>query len=184
MTILIAWCGAIAVEAVGLVTTYTALQYRDYNATRTEGQPSAPAGMAWALTGLYFASTLALTYLGTVPGLRAVSLVIMPVLGIVGSIVQAMRQDHRRRLKANDKAATKAKNAAGKAASAKAPAIRAVSTVEAKPDTRSAIVDYLAAHPEAANPEIVRELCADGYGRTAVYKWIPRVRENGHAVTA
>jgi hypothetical protein len=178
----IAWCGAIAVEAVGLVTTYTALQYRDYNATRAEGQPSAPAGLAWALTGLYFGSTLALTYLGTVPGLRAVSLVIMPVLGVVGSIVQAMRQDHRRRLAANAKAEKKAGRRLATVRVDPAP-VQIVQSVS-RPDTRMAVLDYLAVHPDAANAEIVRELCADGHSRSTVYDNLSRVRQNGHAITA
>ncbi|MGI5872861.1 MAG: winged helix-turn-helix transcriptional regulator [Bacillota bacterium] len=88
----------LAVELVGLACAAVALRFRRYNMTRRKLDPPAPETLAWALTGLYFASSLIICLLGTFTGLALYAILTFPLLGAVGTLVHAMEQDHRSRL--------------------------------------------------------------------------------------
>jgi hypothetical protein len=99
--------GAI-IEGLGLASVATALELREYNATRRKSDPKAPFRLTVALAGVYLASVTALTVvLDTAPRLATYAPLIFPLMSLTGATLLAIRADHRRRLKAivADKAA-------------------------------------------------------------------------------
>lgn len=106
----IGWVAACAVEALGLACTATALEFADYNATRNSKQPPAPTGLAWAMVGVYFGSSLVLSLLATFTGLELFAILVWPVISSVGTLVHAMRKDHVRRLAANEQVRERERN--------------------------------------------------------------------------
>ena len=90
---------AVIVESLGLATTATALELREYNATRRKSDPIAPFALAAALVGIYFTVAVGLTVaLDIAPALAIYAPAIFPSLSLVGMTVLALRADHRRRL--------------------------------------------------------------------------------------
>ena len=204
----IAGIAAGGVECLGLYTTDVALRMLAYNARRHTGDdpdPRAPSEYGIGVAASYFLATTGMTALLVAQG-RNGAILMWPVLAIVSTVARALLQDQARRETLARTAAerrrareTKRQNAADKRAHelelarVQAESVQSVTdsatsctpaTVDSKPDTRTAVLDYLSAHPDAPNNEIVHELTADGYGRTAVYGAIHKVRQNGHAVTA
>ena len=193
----IGWAAALGVEMLGLSCVAVALEFRGYNSRKRKTDPAAPEPLAWGMVGVYFVSSLCLSLLATFTQLAMFAILVWPVMAGAATFVHALREDHYRRLEmvAADKAEDKAERQAAKAERerVRAESVQSVAetvtsctpaTVDAKPDTRTAVLDYLSAHPDAPNNEIVHELTADGYGRTAVYGAIHKVRQNGHAVPA
>jgi len=98
------WVGLIAaiiVESLGLATTATALELREYNASKRKSDPHAPFKLAAVLVGVYFAVAVGLTVaLDIAPGLAMYAPAVFPVLSLTGLTVLALRGDHRRRVTA------------------------------------------------------------------------------------
>lgn len=96
------WVGltaALVVECLGLVTTATALELREYNAAKRKNDPAAPFVLATALVGVYLVVAVGLTVaLDIAPALATYAPAIFPVLSLTGVTVLALRGDHRRRL--------------------------------------------------------------------------------------
>jgi hypothetical protein len=92
--------GAI-IEGLGLASVATALELREYNATRRKSDPKAPFGLTVALAGVYLASVTALTVvLDTAPRLATYAPLIFPLMSLTGATLLAIRADHRQRLAA------------------------------------------------------------------------------------
>lgn len=95
----VAIVAAITVEALGLATTTTALELREWNAHKRKSDPQAPARLALGLVGLYFATAIGLTVaLDIFPVLSTYAPAIFPLLSLAGVTVLALRNDHRRRV--------------------------------------------------------------------------------------
>lgn len=96
----IALGAGIAVEGLGLACGATAMKLRRYNQTKRQKDPPAPALLAWGTVVAYFASSLVMSLLGTFTGLSLYAILTFPVMGILGTLVHVMEQDHRSRLNA------------------------------------------------------------------------------------
>jgi hypothetical protein len=97
----VAVVAAVVVECLGLSTINTALELREYNASRKKSDPVAPFAVALVLAGVYFATAITLTVaLDTLPLLARYAPAIFPILSLCGVTTLAMRADHRRRLDA------------------------------------------------------------------------------------
>lgn len=95
----VATVAAITVEALGLATTTTALELREWNAHKRKVDPEAPAKLALSLVGLYFITATGLTVaLDIFPALSTYAPAIFPLLSLAGVTVLALRNDHRRRV--------------------------------------------------------------------------------------
>jgi len=95
----VAVVAAIIVESLGLATTATALDLREYNASKRKSDPRAPFTLAAVLVGVYLVVALALTVaLDIAPVLATYSPAIFPLLSLVGVSVLALRADHKRRV--------------------------------------------------------------------------------------
>ena len=95
----VAIVAAITVEALGLATTTTALELREWNAHKRKSDSQAPARLALGLVGLYFATAIGLTVaLDIFPVLSTYAPAIFPLLSLAGVTVLALRNDHRRRI--------------------------------------------------------------------------------------
>lgn len=96
------WVGLVAaviVESLGLATTVTAFELREYNHTRGETDPVAPFGIAAGLVGVYVGVAVGLTVaLDISDELVRYAPVIFPLLSLCGVTVLALRRDHRRRM--------------------------------------------------------------------------------------
>lgn len=148
----IGWVAACAVEALGLACTATALEFADYNATRRKTDPPAPASMAWAMVGVYFGASLVLSLLATFTGLELFAILVWPVISSVGTMVHAMRQDHTRRLAANEQVKAQAREErARKREERRAERSQAVqNTVQNSrelSEQEQTLVQYIAEHP-------------------------------------
>lgn len=98
---LIGLIAAIIVESLGLATTLTALELRDYNKSKRKSDPAAPFWLAAILVGTYFIVALGLTVaLDIFPEQAIFAPGIFPLLSLCGVTVLALRTDHGRRLKA------------------------------------------------------------------------------------
>ena len=109
---------AVIVESLGLATTATALELRDYNAGKRKTDPAAPFTLAAVLVGIYLVVAVGLTVaLDILPEVAVYSPAIFPLLSLCGVTVLALRGDHRRRIeaivqdKARRRASRKAKSA-------------------------------------------------------------------------
>ena len=109
---------AIIVESLGLATTTTALELREYNAGKRKSDPRAPFALAAVLVGVYLVVAVGLTVaLDIVPTLAVYSPAIFPALSLCGVTTLAIRGDHKRRVesiradKARRRANRKAKRA-------------------------------------------------------------------------
>jgi len=123
-----AWVGfvaAVIVESLGLATTATALELREYNASKRKSDPRAPFALAVVLVGVYFVVAVGLTVaLDILPALATYAPGVFPVLSLGGVTVLALRSDHRRRLSAieREKAERRASRKASRKVSRKRPA--------------------------------------------------------------
>lgn len=111
----VAVIAAAIVEGLGLSSVATALELREYNATRRKAEPPAPFWLAALLAGVYLATAVTLVVLlDLVPSLAHVAPAIFPALSLVGAMILAIRADHRRRLAtiAGERAEQKAEKAA------------------------------------------------------------------------
>jgi len=123
---------AVVVESLGLATTATALELREYNKEKRKSDPVAPWRLAAFLVGLYIIVGIGLTVLlDIVPALSSYAPAVFPLLGLAGMTVLALRADHARRLAGvtADKADRRRQRAARRKATA-----AAARTV--KPDAR------------------------------------------------
>jgi len=98
---LIGLIAAVIVESLGLATTLTALELRDYNKSKRKSDPAAPFWLAAILVGTYFVVALGLTVaLDIFPEQAIFAPGIFPLLSLCGVTILALRADHGRRLKA------------------------------------------------------------------------------------
>jgi len=98
---LIGLIAAVIVESLGLATTLTALELRDYNKSKRKSDPAAPFWLAAILVGTYFIVALSLTVaLDIFPEQAIFAPGIFPLLSLCGVTILALRADHGRRLKA------------------------------------------------------------------------------------
>jgi hypothetical protein len=97
---LIGLIAAIIVESLGLATTVTALELRDYNKSKRKSDPASPFWLAAILVGVYFIVALGLTVaLDIYPDKAIFAPGIFPLLSLCGVTILALRADHGRRLK-------------------------------------------------------------------------------------
>lgn len=188
--------GAVAgviIESLGLGAVSTALELREYNATRRKSDPQAPFGLAAVLTGVYFASVTALTVaLDTLPDLATYAPLVFPILSLAGVTVLAIRADHRRRLAAIEtvKAERKARRKGGRQAGVK-PTVQNVSGLdvsEHKLDAANAarannkvailerLVDILVNSPGTGVTDLARQV---GRSRTTIYGYLAELETAG-----
>lgn len=120
--------GAVAgvvIESLGLASVSTALELREYNATKRKSDPTAPFGLSVALAGVYFGAVTSLTVaLDTIPSMATFAPLAFPILSLAGVTVLAIRRDHRRRIEAiaQQKAERRATRATRKSAQKDRPA--------------------------------------------------------------
>jgi len=97
----VAVIAAITIESLGLATTATALELREYNASKRKSDPRAPFALAVVLVAVYFIVAVGLTVvLDILPALATYAPGVFPVLSLCGVTVLALRSDHRRRVAA------------------------------------------------------------------------------------
>jgi hypothetical protein len=142
----------LAVELVGLACAAVALRFRRYNMTRRKLDPPAPETLAWALTGLYFASSLIICLLGTFTGLALYAILTFPLLGAVGTLVHAMEQDHRSRLASIEEEKAEAREERARKreerrAERSQPVQNAVQNTYQMSEQERTLVQYIAEHP-------------------------------------
>jgi DNA-binding transcriptional ArsR family regulator len=105
------WLGYVSgavIELLGLATVNTALTLRNYNAGKRKSDPSAPVGLAMALTGVYLGTAVVLAVLlDVMPQLARWTPAVFPFLSISGSTVLALRNDQRQRVVAIEEEAEK-----------------------------------------------------------------------------
>jgi len=154
---------AIIVESLGLATTATALELREYNKSKRKSDPFAPFALSAVLVGVYFAVAVGLTVaLDIVPTLATYAPAIFPILSLCGVTVLALRGDHRRRVvtlaqgKAERKAARQRRKSAARRAELE-PAQVAHYT-ETGDNTRKRARAILAERPGISGSELGRKL--------------------------
>ncbi len=192
----IAGGSGLAVELLGLGCASQALKFRRYNKTKRVSDPSAPESIAWAMTGVYFGSSLTICLLGAFPQLSLVSFLTFPLMGAVGTLVHAMEQDHQDRLAtiARDKAEKREERAQRRAekqamvAQAEAIAQQAeqgLAQAVDKPSTREQVLGYFLRNPLARQQDAANAL---HISRQAVSQHLQAlekagtIRRNGHGV--
>lgn len=113
---------AVSIEVMGIATVNTALELREYNASKRKSDPSAPFALAVGLTGGYLGIAVGLAVVMDVaPALAVYAPAIFPLLSLAGATVLSLRADHRRRLdaieqeKGERRAARASKRASSKA---------------------------------------------------------------------
>lgn len=97
----IAMITAVIIECLGLSASITALELREYNASKKKTDPGAPAFVAFGVVGLYLAITLLLVvFLDVFERASVFAVAFMPFLSLAGMAILALRSDHRRRMEA------------------------------------------------------------------------------------
>ncbi|MBU0493892.1 MAG: helix-turn-helix domain-containing protein [Chloroflexi bacterium] len=148
---------AAIVESLGLATTVTALELREYNASKRKSDPGAPFGLAAGLVVVYLVVALALTVvLDTVPELARYAPAIFPLLSLAGMIILALRADHVRRLNgiAENKAAAREERAARRqqqrqhAADPAEPSAPPVLVSDSAPASPATYAEFIRQHPD------------------------------------
>jgi len=197
---------AVIVESLGLATTATALDLREYNASKRKTDPAAPFPLAAVLVGAYLAVAVVLTVaLDTVPALATYAPAIFPLLSLTGVTVLALRADQRRRLAAiaGVKAERQAERQAARQGTRQAGVVvvssgasnnanldaelsRMQAGRKAKRDTRlDTLLTFYHDHPGATVSDAGRTV---GVSRQTVYTYLSeletagRVRKNGNGV--
>jgi hypothetical protein len=98
------WVGivtAVTIESLGLTTTATALELREYNRSKRKSDPPAPFALAVGLVAVYLMVAIGLTVaLDIVPALVDYTPALFPALSLTGVTILALRSDHRRRIEA------------------------------------------------------------------------------------
>lgn len=208
------WVGIVAaviVESLGLATTATALELREYNASKRKSDPPAPFVLAAVLVGIYLVVAVGLTVaLDTLPVLAVYSPAIFPILSLCGVTVLAIRGDHRRRVETieDEKAERKAKRTSKRMSKRTSTnvvqvntsnvqgnghetvqngALDAVNTCrrERKALVLDAMMDIYRDSPEMGATEVARQL---DIGRSTVYNYMAdlekqgRIRKNGEGI--
>lgn len=156
------WVGIVAaviVESLGLATTATALELREYNQGKRKSDPPAPFPLAALLVAVYLVVAVGLTVaLDIAPVLAAYSPAVFPLLSLCGVTTLAIRGDHRRRVgaieaeKARRRAARRAKRkeAVSKDVKINATVNTLTAAREGKRQERlDALVDYYRDNPDA-----------------------------------
>jgi biotin operon repressor len=180
----------LAVELVGLACAAVALRFRRYNITRRKLDPPAPETLAWALTGLYFASSLIICLLGTFTGLALYAILTFPLLGAVGTLVHAMEQDHRSRLASIEEEKAEAREERESKRREKALAKEQAPTQDLaqalpQPSTREQVLAFYLRNPLASQQEAAD---AVGVSRQAIGQHLQAlskqgiIERNGHGV--
>ncbi len=97
----IAAVAAVIIECLGLAAVNTALELREYNASKRKSDPTAPFALGAVLVGVYVVVATGLTVaLDIFPALAVYSPAIFPLLSLAGVTIIALRSDHGRRLAA------------------------------------------------------------------------------------
>lgn len=184
---------ALIVESLGLASSATALELREYNLRRRKSDPRAPFALAVALLGVYFVVATGLTVLlDIVPGLARLAPGVFPALSLCGVTVLALRADHRRRLEAiaHEKAERRAERLARRQ---EAGAVGSKTTKTVHIDTHldkaraarsarrqerlAALAELLEADPNLSPSKAARDL---GLARQTIYNYLDELRENGN----
>ncbi|GAB4577532.1 MAG: hypothetical protein Fur0022_02630 [Anaerolineales bacterium] len=186
------WVGvisAIIVESLGLATTATALELREWNAHKRKVDPQAPVWLAFGLVGLYFVTATGLTIaLDIFPSLATYAPAIFPLLSLAGVTVLVLRRDHRRRVEAvkKDKEARKAVRQKG----VKVSKIQKFDTLQAGKTIKKQrlLESLLAAYRETPGLSVTDAARQVGVTRQTVYNWLnelesdERIHRNGQGV--
>jgi hypothetical protein len=194
------WVGfitAVIVESLGLATTATALELREYNQSKRKSDPVAPFPLAAVLVGVYLLIATGLTVaLDIAPTLAVYSPAIFPLLSLCGVTVLGLRGDHRRRVGAIEavKAERKAKRYAKRQSTHQATAVELSENVSnneksntnlddlqtARMSKREARMDNLltfyASNPDAGATEAGRAI---GVSRQTIYTYNTELEQTG-----
>jgi len=195
---LIGLVAAVIVESLGLATSLTALELREYNKSKRKSDPIAPFWLAAILVGTYFVVALGLTVaLDMFPEQAKFAPGIFPLLSLCGVTVLALRADHGRRLKVikADKQERKesrqkrrresrqmATSEMSKTTSNNGKMDADFDTLQAarlarKEERLDALLRFYLDHPEAGPSEAAREI---GVVRQTVYNYNDELEEAGY----
>lgn len=186
----VATVAAITIEALGLATTSTALELREWNAHKRKTDPDAPVNLAYGLVGLYFVTATGLTVaLDIFPSLSTYAPAIFPLLSLAGVTVLALRSDHRRRVAEleKEKAERKADRAARHANDVKIDKFdkRQAALSAKKQQQLNILLTLYQAHPELSVSDAANQMQVT---RQTVYNWLEeletegRIHRNGQGV--
>lgn len=173
----VAGLAALILEGLGFVAVDTAGQIYQYNRTNNAAERSAkltaPAGLAYAVAGLYLVVVLAFVlFLDTVKALARLAPAAFPFLSLVGFLLFTLRKDQQAREEARKEARQLAqanRHLARKALSNCAQGNVNLRTRQRqlahKPITDNDLLAWWTAHPAASNAETGRQF---GISRQAV----------------
>lgn len=180
---------AAGLELFGLGATGTALTLWGYNRSKRKSDPTAPAGLAVALAGVYFLVVSALVVvIEVLPAAVTWTPLAFPVLSLSAVGILALRLDHKARLDAVR--TVRIERSAQR--SGRTPAERTPNDAERQPNERrtealDAIVAHVTEHPGASLAELAR---VAGRSKSTVSAYVGalvedgRLRRNGHGIEA
>jgi hypothetical protein len=179
------WVGVVAaaiVESLGLATTATALELRQYNASKRKPDPHGPFALAAVLVGIYLVVAVGLTVaLDILPVLAVYSPAVFPLLSLCGVTTLAIRGDHKRRLEAirAEKAERKAARSRNRKPVRKVEGIPAHYTETSK-KTKERARAILEERPGISGSELGRQLGrSERLGRKLKAEILPVISGNG-----
>jgi hypothetical protein len=180
------WVGIVAaviVESLGLATTATALELRQYNASKRKSDPRGPFTLAALLVGVYLVVAVGLTVaLDILPVLAVYSPAVFPLLSLCGVTTLAIRSDHKRRLEAiaQDKAQRRASRKARKAEKERDVSGRNVFGKFTSQETIERARAILVENPDISGAELGRQLGKSaGLGRKLRQGLLAEISDNG-----
>jgi hypothetical protein len=95
---LVSAAGALAVEAIGVVSVVVALRLHEWNQTKNSKEPAAPFGLAVAVCAFYLVVTVGLVvFLKVFPELVNFAPAVFPFLAITGAVNIALKDGQKRR---------------------------------------------------------------------------------------
>ena len=174
----VAACVGVGTELIGLAATRQMLRMKDYNITKSTDEPRAPQALAAFTVALYFGGTAALMMLDALASWAIPARMVIPLMGIVGTLVHGMTLDHKRRVEANEE--RKAQRRAERAQRRQEVAAT-VAQPAATVDRRAAILDVLRNDAHATPSDIAQQI---GVTRQAVAKRLETLQKQGAIVAA
>jgi hypothetical protein len=193
------------VECSGALALHTFMRLRDYNMTRHESDPPAPMGAAWFAAIVYFVSLFGIVATGLYDAIRQYMMMVLPLLSIADTVALSLNSSHTHRLQVAAAARaervaqaeaeriraarreTRRENREYKLAMAELgarqgerQALRQAGQgavkVDAKVDTRQAVLDWYRVNPDSSVTDASQML---GISRQTVYTRLKQLESEG-----
>jgi len=181
----VAACVGAGTELIGLAAVRQMLRMKDYNVTKASEDPRAPQGLAMLAVGLYFGGTAALMMLDALSSWAIPARLVIPLMGIVGTLVHGMTLDHKRRVEANEarRAEVAHQEELAQRRAERAQRRQEVAATVTQPaatvDRRAAMLDILRNNGHATPSDIAQQV---GISRQAVAKRLQTLQRQGAIV--